>query len=329
MPGHPGAPARGDWRLPSGEISRLVPAADSASAVRIIDAHVHLYPPEIGRDPAAWAAAQGEPHWAALCTRRRRDSGSVQTFPSVDQLLKDMDAAGVEKAVLLGWYWEKPATCVLQNRWYAECVRAHPDRLAAFATIHPGAGEEPVRAEIRRARDEGLCGLGELSPHSQGYAVDDRVFATALALAAELGLLVNLHATDPNTRRYPGGIETPTEDFQRLATAHPRTTFLIAHWGGGLLQWESNPAVRKELANVFYDTAASPLSYDERVWRAALDVVPPEKVIFGSDYPLLLYPRTERAPGWGKLLAEIEGAGLTPKEMIPLLGGNIARLLAR
>jgi len=33
-------------------------------AKMIIDAHVHLYPTEIDRDPAAWAAAQGEAHWA-------------------------------------------------------------------------------------------------------------------------------------------------------------------------------------------------------------------------------------------------------------------------
>ena len=72
--------------------------------MRIIDAHVHLYPPEVGRDPVAWAAAQGEPHWAVLCTRRRRGGQPVQTFPPIDQLLRDMDAAGVDKAVLLGWY---------------------------------------------------------------------------------------------------------------------------------------------------------------------------------------------------------------------------------
>jgi len=296
--------------------------------VRIIDAHLHLYPPEIGPDPAAWAAARGEPHWATLCTRRRRDGRGVQTFPTVDQLLADMDAASVEKAILLGWYWLNPATCAMQNRWYAKLIAAYPDRLAAFATIHPAAGEEAVRAEIRRARDAGLRGLGELSPHSQGYAMDDPVFAAALALAAELGMPVNLHATDPNTRRYPGRVETPAEDFRRLAKAHPRTTFFLAHWGGGLLQWEANPAVWRELTNVCYDTAASPLSYDDRVWRAALDIVPPAKVIFGSDYPLILYPRTERAPGWRTLLAEVDGAGLTPEEKAAVLGGNIARLLA-
>ena len=297
--------------------------------MRIIDAHVHLYPPEVGRDPAAWAAARGETHWATLCTRRRRDGRPVQTFPDVDRLLHDMDAAGVEQAVLLGWYWEKPETCAWQNRFYAECVRTHPDRLAAFATVHPSAGAAAVRSEIRRAHDEGLRGLGELSPHSQGYALDDAAFAAALALAGELGMPVNLHVTDPNTRRYPGGVETPLEDFVRLAKTHPQVTWILAHWGGGLPSWETNPLVRQDLARVYYDTAASPLSYDDRIWRTMLDLVPPTKVIFGSDYPLILYPKTEGEPGWRGFLEEINGAGLTLEEKGLVLAGNAARVLGR
>ncbi len=307
-----------DWRRPT---------VCAFHSVRIIDAHVHCYPPEVGRDPAAWAAAQGETHWAALCTRRRRDGRPVQTFPTVAGLLRDMDAAGVEKSVLLGWYWEHPGTAAWQNRFYAQCVREHPDRLAAFATVHPAAGEAGVTAELRRAREEGLCGLGELSPHAQGCAVDDPVLAAALALAGQLRMPVNLHAADPQAGRYPGRVETPADDFVRLARAHPSVAFILAHWGGGLLFREAGPVARPDLANVVYDTAASPLCYDDRIWRSAFDVVPPSKVIFGSDYPLILYPKTEAEPGWGKLLAEIGAAGLTAAESGPLLAGNAARLL--
>ena len=293
----------------------------------LIDAHVHLYPPEVGGDPAGWAAAHGEAHWAELCTRRRKDGRPVQTFPTVDALLHDMDRAGVGKVVLQGWYWERPATCARQNRFFADCVRAHPDRLAAFATLHPGAGETAVLAEIRRAHGEGLRGLGELSPHSQGYSVDDPVFGAALGLAGELRLPVNLHTSDRQARAYPGKVETPPEDFLRLAPRFPATTFILAHWGGGVLLLESNPSVRRALANVCYDTAASPLIYDDRIWRAALDIVPAEKVLFGTDYPLVLFPKTEPAPGWATVLAEMGGAGLTTDEKAALLGGNAARLL--
>jgi predicted TIM-barrel fold metal-dependent hydrolase len=288
----------------------------------IIDSHVHLYPPETGADPAGWAAVQREPHWALLCTRRRRDGRPVQGFPTVAELLRDMDAAGIGRAVLLGWYWERPETCAGQNRFYARCVRDHGDRLSAFATLHPAAGAEGIRNEIRRARDEGLIGLGELSPHSQGVAVDDPVFGEALALAGEAGLPVNLHVTDPAGRSHPGRVATPLADFVRLARRHPGTTFVLAHWGGLLSLAEGGPEGGLP-PNVCFDTAASPLLYDAGVWARALPACGAGRVIFGSDYPLRLYPNLEDGPGWGRFVAEARAGGADGA----VLGDNARRWL--
>jgi len=268
--------------------------------VAIVDAHVHLYPPEVNRDPAAWATTRSESHWAELCTRRRKDGRAVQGFPSVEQLLRDMDAAGVTKAVLLGWYWENHATCVMHNRFYAGCVRAHPDRLAAFATVHPAA-KDAALAEVRRAVDDGLIGLGELSPHSQQVPIDDPVWRQILALAGEMKLPVNLHVTDPASRPFPGRVATPLADFTRLAHEFPQTTFILAHWGGGLA-WAPEAAT---LSNVWFDTAASSLLYGVEAWTKASN----KRVLFGSDYPLVLYPRTETEPDFGGLLHEAMATG--------------------
>ncbi len=282
-----------------------------------IDAHVHLYPPEVNLDPSAWGRAGGETHWVELCTRRRKDGRAVQAFPSVDELLHDMDAAGVARAVLLGWYWERPETCRMQNRFYAECVRRHPDRLAAFATIHPAAGLQDTLGEISLARDAGLIGLGELSPHSQGYAIDDPVFRAAIERAGAEGMPINLHVTDPASKAYPGRVETPLADFVRLAREFPKVNFILAHWGGGLA-WSPEATV---LPNVWFDTAASPLLYGPEVWGKAAG----ERVLFGSDYPLVLYPKTESAPAIGGLLAEARSGGASPA----VLGGNAAKLFGR
>lgn len=280
----------------------------------IVDAHVHLYPPEVNRDPAGWATAHSEAHWAELCTRRRKEGRPVQSFPSVDQLLRDMDAADIAKAVLLGWYWENHESCVMQNKFYADCIRAHPDRLAAFATVQPRAGGVAFDEAVR-AMDDGLAGFGELSPHSQRFAIDDPVWRQILVLAAEWKVPVNLHVTDPVGRAYPGRVETPLGDFTRLAREFPATTFILAHWGGGLA-WSAEAAARP---NVWFDTAASPLLYGPEVWNMAKT----DRILFGSDYPLILHPRTDTAPGFGGLIAEAKGAGATDAVM----GGNTARLL--
>jgi len=274
--------------------------------MQVIDSHVHLYPPDLNADPAAWAALRGETHWAKLCTRRRKDGTAVQGFPSVEELLREMDRAGVERAVLLGWYWEQAETCAWQNRFYGRCVQQHPDRLLAYATLHPGAGHWPTLGEMHRARDEGLVGIGELSPHSQGYGVDDPVLREVLTLAADWKMPVNFHVTDPAGRDYPGRVATPLGDFARLAQAFPKTKFTLAHWGG-LLPLVDREA--RELSNLYYDTAASPLLYESDIWGRFAAALPPGRVLFGSDYPLNVYPQLAVAPEMTRLIAEARAAG--------------------
>lgn len=290
--------------------------------MRVIDAHVHLYPSELNRDPAGWAAAHGEARWAALCTRRRRDGRAVQTFPGVDDLLREMDRAGVGRAILLGWYWEQPATCAWHNRFMAECVAAHPDRLAAFATVHPGAGTEATLQELHGAREAGLAGIGELSPHAQGFAVADDVFREVLALAADWNWPVNLHVTDPESRDHPGRVATPLEDFVRLALEFPKTRFVLAHWGG-LLPLRDETV--RALGNLCYDTAASPLLYEQGVWSRFASVVPDDRVVFGSDFPLNLYPKLDAEPQMWRLVAEATAARASDAVM----RGNAERWLTR
>jgi len=212
----------------------------------------------------------------------------------------------------------------MQNRFYEKCVRAHPDRLAAFATLHPAAGRKATLDEVRRAHGEGLCGLGELSPHAQGYGMADPVFGAVLRLAARLHLPVNLHVTDPDSGNYPGRMETPLKDFLWLARKFPRTTFILAHWGG-LLPLREAKALR--LSNVYYDTAASPLLYTEDVWRRFLAVVPVERVLFGSDYPLNAYPRIDAAPNLARLVAEVHRATANADQLEAVVRDNAARII--
>lgn len=275
--------------------------------MRVVDSHVHLYPPEANRSPGTWAAEHGEPQWANLCTRLRKNGRPVQSFPEVEELLRAMDAAGVERSVLLGWYWQNAATCSVQNRFYADSVRQWPDRLTAFASVQPGDRSRDACEEMRRSREQGLVGLGELSPHSQGYDIDNARFAAVLALAAEWGWPINLHVTDPNSRDYPGRVETPLDDFIKLARGFPHCTFILAHWGGLLPLRNADAAA---LPNLYYDTAASPLLYDDSVWRRFLAVVAADHVLFGSDFPLNNYPKLDPSPAMERLIDEARGAGV-------------------
>jgi len=288
--------------------------AGNIARVTIIDAHVHLYPSEANKSPIAWAEARREALWAALCTRKRKDGTPVQGFPSMSELLRDMNAAGIRKAVLLGWYWQHHTTCVEHNNFYASCLKAYPGRFAAFASVHPAAGPAALD-EVKRARDLGFSGLGELSPHSQAVPLDDPIWRKILTLAGELKMPVNLHVTDPDSKAYVGRVDTPLNDFLLLAQDFPATNFILAHWGGGLA-WAKRALA---LPNLWFDTAASPLLYGPEVWKKAA----PGRVLFGSDYPLALYPKLSARADFTGILREAEAAGAEPA----MFADNASQLL--
>jgi predicted TIM-barrel fold metal-dependent hydrolase len=290
----------------------------------IIDSHIHMYPSEVFADPISWGMSRRENWWikAVAPTGRR----TIQGWADISRLLADMDRAGIERCVMLGWYWEHQSTCDEQNAWFIDWVREHPDRLSGFATVQPREGRQAVDA-LQRALDSGLCGIGEILPQAQGFTFDDPHWQRVIGIAIERNLPINLHVTDPLAISDAVTMPTPLPDYLRLVQQFPAAKFIFAHWGGGIPFYELNPRVRPYLKNVCYDTAASPLLYDPRIFRQVIDLVGADRILFGSDYPLLLYPSQTREPAFDRFLKEIAAAGLNDEEKDKILGGNFARFL--
>jgi predicted TIM-barrel fold metal-dependent hydrolase len=286
----------------------------------IVDAHVHGYTAEVAAAPAAWGAAHGEGGWVKYVAPEGRRS--IQGWADCDTLVADMDKAGVSKCVLLGWYWERQETCDLQNAWHLEWIRRHPDRLAGFAAVQPSAGAKAVDS-LLRALDLGLVGIGEILPQAQGFTLKDSTWRTVVEVAASRGAPITLHATDPQAGP-AAGPATPLDDYVGLAREFPEATFILAHWGGGLAFREGAELPQ----NLYFDTAASPLLYDIGVFASAVAKVGASRIIYGSDYPLILYPRTARIASFEPFLSEIAAVGLKEDEASAIMGSNIRRLLS-
>ncbi|MGA2016741.1 MAG: amidohydrolase family protein [Opitutaceae bacterium] len=297
----------------------MAPAAETG----IVDAHIHLYPAEVAADPAAWGRARGEPGW----TRCVAPSGgsSIQGWADPDALIADMDEAGVGACVMQGWYWERQETCDLQNGWYAQWTRRHPGRLMGFAAVQPAAGAKAIEA-LERALDSGLCGVGEILPQAQGFELEGPLWRRVVETAIRRGVPITLHATDPRAPA-AAGPKTPLDAYVRMGREYPEARFILAHWGGGLALREPPPGGELP-ANVYFDTAASPLLYDPGVFRRAVDRVGAGRILYGSDYPLILYPRQPGRRGFKRFLDEIARSGLSDGERAAILGSNIRRLLA-
>ena len=78
------------------------------------------------------------------------------------------------------------------------------------------------------------------------------------------------------------------------------------------------PEVSAALKNVYFDSAASPFLYNERVFSTVLDVLGPDKILFATDYPLLSHTR---------LLKQVQHQSWPEDVNNKVLGGNAKRLL--
>tara|TARA_B100000965_G_scaffold303982_1_gene262738 strand:+ start:1588 stop:2481 length:894 start_codon:yes stop_codon:yes gene_type:complete len=290
----------------------------------IIDAHVHHYPEEVFPNPKRWAEARGEHHWAHLVSS---PSGkpSLQGWSNLDTLFTDMETAGIGKVVFQGWYWERLDTCNWHNDWQARWAKEHPEKIIALASVQPLAGNIAIDS-LKSAYDAGLRGIGEVFPKAQGFSMQDATWLKMVEWAIEHTLPITLHVTEPVGHTYPGKVHAPLSDYQWLAETYPEATLIFAHWGGLLPFYELNHACHKAFKNVYYDTAASPLLYEPQIYQAVVDAVGADKVLFGSDYPLRLYPQEQSRPDFTSILEEIETSPLSEANKRKILFENAARI---
>jgi hypothetical protein len=286
----------------------------------IIDAHIHFAPPELQARFDQFT--RDEPYWGLMM-----GSGSPQGWASAERMIEDMDAAGIDKVVVMGQYRRRHEGCVEANDEALALIRRYPDRVLAFAMVQPKAGRAALD-ELARCVDGGMAGVGELGPYGQGYRLDDPDFLALVEACIKRDLPVNLHTNEEVGRYYAGKATTPLRHIYRLAERYPELKLILAHWGGGLLFYEMMPAAQRTLRNVRYDTAASPLLFPtERIFPAALAAVDHRKLLYASDYPLRLYPRRQAAPDFRPFLAEIDALRLAEDTRADILGLNAARLL--
>lgn len=253
----------------------------------MIDAHTHFFPPEAGKSPEAWAAQRGEYHWAVVAGKRPDGKKSLQGFPTIEKFLSDMDDAGVERAVIQGWYWQNHSTCLEQNAYIARIIEKYPDRLSAFASIQPS---DPRAVDIARAAAKmGFCGLGELHDGVQKFSPDSEAFAEIAEIAASEKLAICFHITEPAARQYLGKVPTNTRAAIDCAKKRPLAKFIFAHWCGNA--FFETPEIFKGMENAFFDSAASRFTAPKNAFELAEKSPAAGRAIYGSDYPLILYPK--------------------------------------
>ena len=290
----------------------------------IVDAHTHRYPEEVLEDPQSFAQLHEEWHWLKLVSPENKKS--LQGWSTRGKMIADMDKSEVERAVLLGWYWENLETSELQNQWCSQWISRDPERFIGFFSLHPEL-QNPIES-LKRSMDLGFLGIGECHPWLQGASIQNENWMKCMEFAAAEGWPVSFHVTEPVGHDYPGRVQTPFEEFLWLARQLPELKIILAHAGGLFPFYELNPKIRPELKNVHYDLAACPLLYDPEIYRKLIDVVGVEKILWGTDYPLRIFPARQKEPDFitFKNLV-LEEAELSESERDAIFGNNLLALL--
>ena len=131
--------------------------------------------------------------------------------------------------------------------------------------------------------------------------------------AADFGVPLMIHVNEPVGHHYSGKGRVSPEVVYPLILEFPQVDWILPHWGGGLFFYELMPEVSGACRRVYYDSAASPFLYRPDVYRVASQVVGPERVLYGTDFPLLGYERT---------LRDLDAAGLEGELKAGILAGT-------
>ena len=87
-------------------------------------------------------------------------------IPTIEDTIKDMDEAGVDKAVIVAIDAETTYKYKVSNELIADTVKLYPDRLIGFASVDPNKGFVAIEELKKAVTGLGLKGL-KLIPHGK------------------------------------------------------------------------------------------------------------------------------------------------------------------
>jgi predicted TIM-barrel fold metal-dependent hydrolase len=248
----------------------------------------------------------------------------VDRLPATtDQLLAEMDEAGVERAVILGQdthATRNPAfrNYTMRNDDIAALANKSRDRLVPFAGVDPNAGKESLK-ELKRAVNRlGMRGLKVHSSANSVYMNDKRLMFPIYEYCQDARVPVLFHTGTTGL----GDTEikySKTELVDEVCQKFPDLRVVMAHFGW---PWpDVAMAIALRNPNVFIDVSGWKPRYVPTSVFPYLNGILQERFLFGTDYPML------RHKDWMDDFKANLSPKLKPGVAEKLLSGNAKRLL--
>jgi predicted TIM-barrel fold metal-dependent hydrolase len=239
-------------------------AADADSAITplggpapLIDVHAHFHSPYTNRAD-----------WESYNASRLSAGARIGVRSHVASILGSWGHTSPT-------YFASPDDQTRANDWMFAFAQRSGPVVRAFAAVNPNYSRHAL-AEIERGVAAGAIGV----KLAAGRRADDALLDDIASAAAEYGLPVLQHVWQYRRRDWPNQDASDGEDLARLASRHPRTTFLLAHIGGGGDYMHTYAAVLDH-PNIVMDLSGSGI--DRGMIDAALAVVGASRLLWASD----------------------------------------------
>lgn len=296
----------------------------------INDAHCHFFSPTFFSTLARQTGRAPTPTPADLCHELQWDDPG-DTASLADRWVQELDSRGVNRAVLI-------ASVPGDEHSVGAAVARHPSRFVGFFMVDPAA-TDAVERSFRATTELGLRGVCLFPAMHRIPLGDERVQKVVETAASVNGVSVFVHCglLSVGVRRRLG-LPSPFDlslgsplSVARLAAAHPQTTFLIPHFGAGLLDEALDAASR--CPNILLDTSSSnnwihqePGLTLDAVFARALNVVGPSRLLFGTDSSF--FPRGWNRAVYDEQAGALDACQVSDADRALIFGGNFDRVFA-
>jgi uncharacterized protein len=278
--------------------------------IKAIDAVVNIRTPE---------AIALQPDRRKFYVDKMRVTESTFDGISLEDMLRRMDAAGIEQSFLIAakvGVKHHPACYHVPIALVADAVQKYPGRFRGLIGVDPTEGMNGVRELEKAVREYGFIGAHtyphwyELSPdHAKYYPFYAKCVELDVPIQMQVGQSMVYDPTYP--RRSTGRPIT----LDNIACDFPELKLIGIHVG---IPWTDEMiAMSWKHANVFIGCDAHRPTYWPDSFIKFINTFGQDKVIFGTDFPVLDFERTR---------ADIEALKLRPGPLKKLLRDNVLRI---
>jgi predicted TIM-barrel fold metal-dependent hydrolase len=197
----------------------------------------------------------------------------VALHASLDDLLSSMTRHGIKRTVVIA----APPTA--SNDWLLEATRPYGDRLLPVCTL-PESGASGWPAAFDALAAKGARGF-KIHPNVDGLGADHPAYAALFEAARRHGRFVILHTGCFTVPGYKSMAPADARAFVPLFERFPDVKVCLAHMNRD--EPEEAWSLMKRHPQLWADTSWQPADNIRR----AIDAIGSERILLGSDWPLL------------------------------------------